>query len=69
MFESIKVFLLGTWQTHVVKDKDFWHKIDRDTPVEYAATVTINPLTALRMIEDYVDLKSGAKMSVFIITF
>ncbi|KAL7588084.1 enoyl-[acyl-carrier-protein] reductase, mitochondrial [Lactuca sativa] len=49
----------GTWQTHVVKDKDFWHKIDRDTPVEYAATVTINPLTALRMIEDYVDLKSG----------
>ncbi|CAH1432380.1 unnamed protein product [Lactuca virosa] len=49
----------GTWQTHVVKDKDFWHKIDRGTPVEYAATVTINPLTALRMIEDYVDLKSG----------
>ncbi|GJR06237.1 enoyl-[acyl-carrier-protein] reductase, mitochondrial [Tanacetum coccineum] len=49
----------GTWQTHVVKDKSLWHRIDKDTPVEYAATVTINPLTALRMIEDYVDLKSG----------
>uniref|UniRef100_A0A251UM60 Enoyl-[acyl-carrier-protein] reductase, mitochondrial n=1 Tax=Helianthus annuus TaxID=4232 RepID=A0A251UM60_HELAN len=49
----------GTWQTHVVKDKVFWHKLDKDTPAEYAATVTINPLTALRMIEDFVDLKSG----------
>ncbi|XP_076928160.1 enoyl-[acyl-carrier-protein] reductase, mitochondrial-like [Bidens hawaiensis] len=49
----------GTWQTHVVKDKTLWHKLDKDTPVEYAATVTINPLTALRMLEDFVDLKSG----------
>ncbi|KAK9049226.1 hypothetical protein SSX86_031807 [Deinandra increscens subsp. villosa] len=48
-----------TWQTHVVKDRSFWHKFDRGTPVEYAATVTINPLTALRMMEDYMDLKSG----------
>ncbi|KAJ0820823.1 putative trans-2-enoyl-CoA reductase (NADPH) [Helianthus annuus] len=52
-------FFVGTWQTHVVKDKRFWHKLDKDTPAEYAATVTINPLTALRMIEDIVDLKSG----------
>ncbi|KAJ9548145.1 hypothetical protein OSB04_020688 [Centaurea solstitialis] len=49
----------GTWQTHVVKDKSLWHKIDKSTPVEYAATVTINPLTALRMIEDYLELKAG----------
>ncbi|XP_076915547.1 enoyl-[acyl-carrier-protein] reductase, mitochondrial-like [Bidens hawaiensis] len=49
----------GTWQTHVVKDKSLWHKLDRGTPVEYAATVTINPLTALRMMEDYMDLRSG----------
>ncbi|KAL8208598.1 hypothetical protein R6Q57_008010 [Mikania cordata] len=49
----------GTWQTHVVKDKSFWYKLDRGTPVEYAATITVNPLTALRMMEDYVDLKSG----------
>ncbi|KAJ9548146.1 hypothetical protein OSB04_020689 [Centaurea solstitialis] len=49
----------GTWRTHVVKDKSLWHKIDRNTPVEYAATIAINPLTALRMIEDYVELKAG----------
>ncbi|KAK9055412.1 hypothetical protein SSX86_026495 [Deinandra increscens subsp. villosa] len=49
----------GTWQTHVVKDKSLWHKLHKDTPVEYAATVTINPLTALRMLEDFVDLKTG----------
>lgn len=28
--------------------------------MEYAATITINPLTALRMLEDFVDLKKGA---------
>ncbi|XP_071719816.1 enoyl-[acyl-carrier-protein] reductase, mitochondrial-like [Rutidosis leptorrhynchoides] len=49
----------GTWQTHIVTDRSFWHKIDRGTPVEYAATVTVNPLTALRMMEDYMNLKSG----------
>ncbi|KAI7744292.1 hypothetical protein M8C21_031070 [Ambrosia artemisiifolia] len=49
----------GSWQTHVVRDKSFWHKLDKGTPVEYAATVTTNPMTALRMMEDYMDLKSG----------
>lgn len=27
--------------------------------MEYAATVTVNPLTALRMLEDFVSLKPG----------
>ncbi|GJR93503.1 enoyl-[acyl-carrier-protein] reductase, mitochondrial [Tanacetum coccineum] len=49
----------GTWQTHVVKDQSSWHQIDKDTPVEYAATVSANPLNALRMKEDFLDLKSG----------
>ncbi|KAM7522275.1 hypothetical protein LguiA_012177 [Lonicera macranthoides] len=49
----------GTWQTYVVKNQAAWHKIDKETPMEYAATVTVNPLTALRMLEDFVDLKSG----------
>ncbi|MFS8003206.1 putative trans-2-enoyl-CoA reductase (NADPH) [Helianthus anomalus] len=62
MAAAIYYFFLGTWQTHLVKDKVFWHKLDKDTPAEYAATVTINPLTALRMIEDFMDLKSGAKL-------
>ncbi|RAL46118.1 hypothetical protein DM860_006272 [Cuscuta australis] len=49
----------GTWQTYVVKDQSLWYKIDKNTPMEYAATVIVNPLTALRMLEDFVALKSG----------
>ncbi|XP_022970375.1 enoyl-[acyl-carrier-protein] reductase, mitochondrial [Cucurbita maxima] len=49
----------GTWQTYVVKDQSIWHKINMEVPMEYAATVTVNPLTALRMLEDFVSLKAG----------
>lgn len=52
-------FCSGTWQTFVVKEQNAWHKIDKSTRMEYAATITVNPLTALRMLEDFVDLKSG----------
>lgn len=49
----------GLWQTYVVKDQSVWHKVDKDTPFEYAATVIVNPLTALRMLEDFVKLNPG----------
>ncbi|MBA0825293.1 hypothetical protein Goarm_021892 [Gossypium armourianum] len=49
----------GTWQTYVVKDHDIWHKISKDSPIEYAATVTVNPLTAIRMLEDFTTLSAG----------
>ncbi|ESQ37445.1 hypothetical protein EUTSA_v10002573mg [Eutrema salsugineum] len=49
----------GTWQTYVVKEESVWHKIDKTCPMEYAATITVNPLTALRMLEDFVSLNSG----------
>ncbi|KAL1827610.1 hypothetical protein ACET3Z_006022 [Daucus carota] len=49
----------GTWQTYVVKEQSVWHKVAKGTPVEYAATVFVNPLTALRMLEDFVDLNPG----------
>ncbi|KAL5581155.1 hypothetical protein UlMin_013597 [Ulmus minor] len=49
----------GAWQTYVVKDQSVWYKINKDSPVEYAASITVNPLTALRMLEDFVSLKSG----------
>lgn len=42
-----------------MKDQSVWHKIDKEVPMEYAATVTVNPLTALRMLEDFVSLKPG----------
>ncbi|KAF3657960.1 putative trans-2-enoyl-CoA reductase, mitochondrial [Capsicum annuum] len=49
----------GTWQTYVVKEQTMWQKVDKSTPMEYAATIIVNPLTALRMLEDFVALKSG----------
>jgi trans-2-enoyl-CoA reductase len=49
----------GTWQTYIVKPEDAWHKVRDDVPVEYAATVTVNPLTALRMLKDFVELNPG----------
>ncbi|KAL6566669.1 hypothetical protein OROMI_015073 [Orobanche minor] len=50
---------LSTWQTYLIKEQSAWHRIDKSTPTEYAATISVNPLTALRMLEDVVDLKSG----------
>ncbi|ESQ54264.1 hypothetical protein EUTSA_v10025585mg [Eutrema salsugineum] len=50
---------LGTWQTYVVKEEGVWQKIDKMCPIEYAATIAVNPLTALRMLEDFVLLNSG----------
>ncbi|KAH9661126.1 Enoyl-(acyl-carrier-protein) reductase [Citrus sinensis] len=49
----------GTWQSYVVKDQSVWHKISKDSPMEYAATIIVNPLTALRMLEDFTTLNSG----------
>ncbi|XP_061352037.1 enoyl-[acyl-carrier-protein] reductase, mitochondrial [Gastrolobium bilobum] len=49
----------GTWQTYIVKDHNVWHKIDKGVPMEYAATITVNPLTALLMLEDCITLNSG----------
>ena len=42
-----------------MKPEDAWHKVRGDVPMEYAATVTVNPLTALRMLHDFVELNPG----------
>ena len=61
------VFCLGTWQTYIVKDQDVWHKINQDSPMEYAATITVNPLTALKMLEDFVTLNSGTVFLILVL--
>ena len=43
----------------MVKEEGAWYKVRNDIPMEYAATVTVNPLTAVRMLEDFVKLNSG----------
>jgi len=54
----------GTWQTHIVKNENVWHKIEKGVPMEYAATITVNPLTALLMLEHCVTLNSGTFFSL-----
>ncbi|KAI4195879.1 MAG: hypothetical protein LQ350_006919 [Teloschistes chrysophthalmus] len=51
---------LGTWRTHVQVEEDKVVKIDRDglTP-EQVATVSVNPVTAYRMLKDSVHLREG----------
>ena len=34
-------------------------KISNEIPVEYAATLCVNPAAAYRMLEDFVTLKAG----------
>lgn len=50
---------LGTWRTHIAEEESAWCKVGQDVPMEYAATVSVNPCTALRMLDDFVDLKAG----------
>ncbi|CAM0948499.1 unnamed protein product [Alopecurus aequalis] len=49
----------GSWQTYIVKPQEMWHKVRKDVPMEYAATVTVNPLTALLLLQGYVKLNPG----------
>ncbi|CAI0449549.1 unnamed protein product [Linum tenue] len=41
------------------KQEAVWLKVDIDSPIEYAATIIVNLLTALLMIEDITTLNSG----------
>lgn len=51
--------LLGTWRTHVVLTSDVLLKIPKDLGIVEAATLTVNPCTAYRMLKDFVELKEG----------
>ncbi|KAF5834789.1 chaperonin 10-like protein [Dunaliella salina] len=49
----------GTWRTGgVFNAKHFW-RVPRDLPLEAAATLCINPTTALAMLERFVSLSPG----------
>jgi len=49
--------MIGTWQTHKVLEEHLLVKVRNDISVEGAATMIVNPASALRMLEDYVPLK------------
>lgn len=50
---------MGTWRTHGVFDAADWHKVPANLPIEAAATMTVNPRSALGMLENFVDLSPG----------
>ena len=47
----------GTWQSHAVFQESELLSVRQDICVEGAATLMINPATALRMLEDFIPLK------------
>lgn len=49
----------GTWRTHIVSDESKWHAIDKNLSLHDAATLIVNPGTAMLMLEQYEDLKEG----------
>eukprot|EP00744_Colponema_vietnamica_P000971 GILI01001676.1.p1 GENE.GILI01001676.1~~GILI01001676.1.p1 ORF type:complete len:373 (-),score=167.24 GILI01001676.1:310-1377(-) len=49
----------GTWRTHAVCPEAALQKIPSDLPVEYAATLAVNPCTAFRLLADFESLKAG----------
>lgn len=50
---------LGTWRTHATLNKDNLIKIPKDLGLVEAATLTVNPCTAYRMLKDFIALKPG----------
>ncbi|GAB4818504.1 hypothetical protein N2152v2_005550 [Parachlorella kessleri] len=49
----------GTWRSHGIFPERFWHRIPKDLPVATAATMVVNPPTALRLLEEFVTLEAG----------
>ncbi|KAK5641694.1 hypothetical protein RI129_010241 [Pyrocoelia pectoralis] len=50
---------LGTWRTHASLPHNLVYKIPKDLGLVEAATLTVNPCTAYRMLRDFVTLKPG----------
>lgn len=49
----------GTWRSHGVFHELHWYKIPKDLPIATAATMVVNPPTAVRLLEEFVPLSAG----------
>ncbi|PRW50861.1 putative trans-2-enoyl- mitochondrial [Chlorella sorokiniana] len=49
----------GTWRSHGVFNEQHWYKIPKDLPIAAAATMVVNPPTAVRLLEEFVPLEAG----------
>ncbi|XP_061401882.1 enoyl-[acyl-carrier-protein] reductase, mitochondrial [Musca vetustissima] len=50
---------IGTWTTHALYTEDQLMPISNDIGLAEAATITVNPCTAYRMLKDFVKLSPG----------
>jgi len=50
---------LGTWRTHGVFSSTDFQVVPSDVDPLYASTISVNPSTAQRLLNDFVDLKAG----------
>ncbi len=50
---------LGAWRSHVICEPEGLINVPSEIPAEQAATLFINPPTALLLLEQFVDLKPG----------
>lgn len=51
--------LLGTWRTHALLSDQLVMKVPAEMGIVEAATLTVNPPSAYRMLKDYVSLHEG----------
>ena len=51
----------GTWRARGVAAADALRRVPSDIPLALAATLTVNPHTALRLLEYFVALRAGAR--------
>jgi len=50
---------LGTWRSHAIYKADELMRVPQGVPLPEAATLTVNPCTAFRMLKDFVGLNAG----------
>eukprot|EP00286_Rhodomonas_abbreviata_P009816 CAMPEP_0181342252 /NCGR_PEP_ID=MMETSP1101-20121128/30892_1 /TAXON_ID=46948 /ORGANISM="Rhodomonas abbreviata, Strain Caron Lab Isolate" /LENGTH=134 /DNA_ID=CAMNT_0023453679 /DNA_START=185 /DNA_END=585 /DNA_ORIENTATION=+ len=49
----------GTWRQEAAAEESALVKVANDIPAPYAATLSVNPASAYRMLRDFVDLSPG----------
>ncbi|KAI6661603.1 Trans-2-enoyl-CoA reductase, mitochondrial [Oopsacas minuta] len=50
---------IGTWRSHLITSHTLLEKVSKSLPIQFAATLLVNPCTAYRMLQDFVELKVG----------
>ena len=61
---TITISCVGTWRSVKVAHERKFVKIDSSVGLDVAATLTVNPPTAYRMLKDFVALEPGTYVCV-----